>query len=295
MAAASEIVTPKFEMITDKITPRLTVLPYGKTKNGKTWFALSAPGDLGIISNDTNTKQIAQKYYAQNPDKKIHYVEFHKSPLSQVDDINDLKRYWANYREAYYKMLAIKSIRTIVVDSHSGAWDDCKLAYVGKEKPDLSSEVDPKTGKPTGTRIGTQRTIQRDLGEPKREIREMVNAVGDKNLILICQGDDEWKDSPDGKGFKTGKIKPKGTPGIEYLSQCELFMFREETTGTFVARMMSSTANSDIRGREGKLAFNPKLGKDVWESSPDELTNEDINFALVGVTIFPTSELSDWE
>jgi hypothetical protein len=285
----------KFEMITDRVTPRLTILPFGKTKNGKTWFALSSPGDLGIISNDTNTKQIAQKYVGLHPGKKIHFAEFNKSPLSQIDDINELKKFWANYRESYYKMLSIKSVRTLIVDTHTIQWDDCKLAYVGKDKPDPSSEIDPKTGKPTGTRIGTQRTIQRDLGEPKREIREMINAIGDKNLILIAQGEDEYKDGPDGKGFRTGRIKPKGMPGVEYLSQCEIFMFRDEKTGTFVARMMSSTANSSIRGREGAMVFNSKLGQDIWESSPDELTNEDINFAMVGVTVFPQTELADWE
>ena len=284
---------PTFEVLDGKITPRMTLCLDGKTKSGKTWLALSGPGDLGIISNDSNTKQIAQKYAALHPEKKIHYVEFLRSPLSQIDDINILKKFWTAYRDAYYKLTESKTIRTLVVDTHTTQWEDCKLAYVGKDKPDLSSPVDDK-GKPTGTRIGTQKTIPRDLGEPKREIREMINAAGDKNLVMICQSEDEWKDDPTGKGFKTGKVKRKGMPGVEYLSQCEIQLFREEKTGEFVARMQSSTANASIRGREGALTYDAKRG-DYWKASDDELVGDDINFAFIGITLYPQTEMTDWE
>ncbi len=284
--------TTQFEIITNKITPRMTLCVDGRTKSGKTWLALSGPGEIGIVSNDSNTKQIAQKYAGEHPEKKIHYVEFLRSPLSQIDDINELKRFWTDYRDAYYRMLAIKSIRTVIVDTHTTSWEDCKLAYVGREKPDVSSEV-TKDGKPTGTRFGTQKTIPRDLGEPKREIREMVNAAEDKNLVLICQSADQWKDGPNGIGFKTGKIERKGMPGVEYLCSLDVQLFREEKTGTFVARMMSSTANADIRGREGALVFHNS--KDVWQPSQDELINEDINFAMLGISVFPQTEIEDWE
>ncbi len=277
----------QFEELTGKIVPRITMLLDGRTKSGKTWLALSGPGDLGILSNDANTKQIANKYKALNPEKRIHYVEFLRSPLSQIEDINELKRFWNEYRDAYYKMLSIKTIRTVIVDTHTTGWEDCKLAYVGREKPDLSSEVDPKTQKPTGTRFGTQKTMPRDLGEPKREIREMINAVEDKNLVLICQSDNEWKND-----IKTGKIVRKGMPGIEYLSQCEIQTFRDEVTGTFVARMLGSTANADIRGREGKMEF--KNNKDVWTPSQDELIDEDVTFGMVAISVYPQTNLEDW-
>ncbi len=275
-----------FEMLTGKIKPRMTVLIDGKTKSGKTWLALSGPGDLGIVSNDANTREIANKYKREHPEKIIHFKEFLRSPLSQIEDINELKKFWGQYRDAYYRMLDIKSIRTVILDTHTTGWEDCKLAYVGREKPDLSSPVDDK-GKPTGTRFGTQKTMPRDLGEPKREIREMINAAEDKNLILICQSADQWKND-----IKTGKLERKGMPGVEYLSQCEIQMFRDEVTGTFVARMLGSTANSDIRGREGKMEF--KGGKDVWTPSQDELIDEDVNFAMVAISVFPSSEIEEW-
>ena len=82
-------------------------------------------------------------------------------------------------------------------------------------------------------------------------------------------------------------------PGIEYLSQGSVQLFREEKTGTFVARMMDSTANADIRGREGALVF--KNSKDMWEASQDELINEDVNFAMIGISIYPQTNLEDWE
>ena len=303
MAAKAEAKTPEpkfepkieFEMLTGKITPRLTILVHGPTKTGKTWFALSAPGELGIISNDANTKQIANKYVLEHPGTKIHYCEFLKSPLSRIDDINVLKKFWISYRDAYYRLLEIPAVRTVIVDTHTIAYEDCKLAYIGKNVPDSSSVVNDK-GEATGTRIIAEKIIKvggqmkKDYSEPNRDIREMVNAAGDKNLVLICHSDDDYQND-----VKTGKLRPKSMKGLEYLSQVAIETSREKTTGTFIARMNSSTANSDIRGREGALVFKGKLGKDVWEPSADELTNEDVNFAMVGITVFPQTELTDWE
>lgn len=283
-----------FELLTGRYAqPRATLCIHGRTKSGKTWLGLSGPGDVGVLSNDPNTKAVAEKYAALHPEKRIQYKGFHRSPLSQIDDINDLKRIWGSQREAYYRMIESKAIRTILWDTHTWQWEDCKLAYVGREKPDLSSEVDPKTGKPTGTRFGTQKTLPRDLGDAKREIREMVNAAEGKNLVLLLHAEDEWKDDPTGKGFKTGRIVGKGMPGVGYLSQCEIELFREEKTGTFVARMLASTANSDIRGRQGALTFSG--GRDVWTPSEDELVDDEINFQMIGIKVFPQTEYEDWE
>lgn len=280
-----------FEELDGRVTPRLTVIVDGKTKSGKTWFALSAPGPLGIISNDANTLEIANKWKRKDPAKQIHYKEFIKSPLWQVqagDDINVIKEHWRKFREAYYRLLEIKSIRTVIVDTHTVQWDDCKLAFVGRYKPDPTSPVD-KEGKPTGQAVSIQRTIQRDLGEPKRDIREMINAAGDKNLILLCHSEPEYKND-----VRTGKMGRKGMPGVEYLSQCEVQCFRDETSGEFVARMLSSTANSSIRGREGALEFDRTNGKSKWKPSSDELVSDDINFQMVALAVFPSTEWEDW-
>ena len=276
-----------FEVIDGEMKPRLTVLATGRTKSGKTWFSLSSPGDIGIISLDTNCKSICHKYHSEHPEKKLHYAEFLRSPLSQLEDINDLKKHWNRVRDAHYAMLKIPSIRTIVWDTVSSFWDDCKLAYVGREKPDLSSEVD-KDGKPTGKKFGTQKTMPRDLGEPKRDIREMINACDDKNLVMLAGAKDEWRND-----VKTGGIERIAMPGIEYLSQCEIELTREPLTGTFIARMLGSTANADLRGRVGSMSYVQGQG-DVWVPSQDELTGEDINFASVGVAVFPFSEYESW-
>src|SRR5271157_297397 len=97
--------------------PRLTLLLFGPTKEGKTWTALSAPGPLGIISNDSNTRVSANKWKREHPDTVIeHYKEFFRSPLSEIDDVNDIKRHWSGYRDAYYAMVKNKSIRSIIMD-----------------------------------------------------------------------------------------------------------------------------------------------------------------------------------
>ena len=285
----------QFEMLTGEIEPRMTMLVHGRTKHGKTELALKSPGDAGVISLDSNCKAIAAKYKLANPKKQIFYKEFLRSPLSQIDDINELKKHWQNVRKAYYDMLDIKTVRTVICDTHTQMWEDCKLAYVGKEKPDASSEVDAQ-GKPTGKQFGTQKTIPRDLGEAKRDMRGMINAceAAGKNLVLLCKADDEWKDDPQGKGFKTGKVRRIGMPGIEYLSQCEVEVFRHETLGTFVARMLSSTANADIRGRQGSMVFVPGKG-DIWQPSQDEFIDSDITFGMIAISVYPSTEIEAWE
>lgn len=275
------------QLLDDKIQPRLTVCVHGRTKHGKTQFALTAPGDLGIISLDVNCKPVAKKYLQNNPESKnIHVAEFMRSALSQIEDINNLKAHWNKVRDAHYKMLDMKSIRTIIWDTHTQMWEDCKLAYVGREKPDLSAEVDAQ-GNPTGKKFSTRKTMPRDLGEAKRDIREMINACGDKNLVILCTAKDVWTND-----VKTTDIERVGMPGVEYLSQCEVMLFRDALSGEYVGRILGSTANSDLRGRPGTVSFQ---GKDIWRPSEDELVGEEINFAMVGWKVFPElTEYEDW-
>lgn len=289
-----------FEILTGAIVPRLSIETTARTKHGKTWLALSAPGDLGVISLDPNCRSICEKYVrAQRNEKhpkKIHLKEFLRNPLATVDDINDIKKHWSTVRDAHYKLVDNKSIRTIVWDNGANIWGDCKLAYVGKDKIDPSSLLG-MDGKPTGTRIGTQKTMPRDLGEAKREIREMVNAVDDKNLIILHPAEDEYRNDPSDSnkpGVKTGEIKRSGAmPGIEFLTQVEVRQTRDEITGQFMARLMSSTANSDIRGRKGELVW--KNNGNVWVPSPDELVGDDINFAMIAMAVFPDSDWDSWQ
>lgn len=284
-----------FEEIPGRIIPRLTICSHAKSKAGKTWLALKAPGDIGVIGMDINCEEICNKYKIMYPEKKIYYKNFSRSPLSQISDTNELKKHWGYVRDAHFRLLSKPNIRTVIWDTGSQMWEDCSLAWLGRPMDDKSAELDA-AGKPTGKLISTAKTNPRNYGDPQKDFREMVNAIGDKNLIITHWADDEWIDNPTnpgGIGLKTGNIKRKGgMKGIEYLAQVEIYQFRCEVTGSFVIRMMSSTANSDIRGRKGKVEFVRSQAEYVC--GEDELKDGDANFAMIALSVFPSTKLDEW-
>ena len=283
-----------FEVLDGSISPRMTILNYAESKHGKTWLAASAPGDIGVLGLDKNSRETCNKYKREiDPTKNIIFKDLTRSPLSAIEDINELKQHWRGVRDSYMSLLRIPSVKTVVIDTMSQAWDDCKLAYLGRERPDQSSDVDAK-GNATGKKISAAKTMPRDYGEPKRELREMVTAATDlnKNLIMIHRAKRKWVNDK-----ATDEMELEGMSGIEFLSDVTIYQFRDRVTGDFIARLMSSTMNSQLRGREGARVFVPERQTNIWRPSDDELMGDDINFQMVGITVFPETaeDPSIWE
>lgn len=110
--------------------PRISVATRGKTKRGKTHWAIFTPPDpIAVISLDTGTRQIVDKAVAQGRVVMPFYIDH-----SRRDDQAQAKKSWQDYRKALSVIRASRSIRTLVIDTISDAWDLIQLAEFGKLK-----------------------------------------------------------------------------------------------------------------------------------------------------------------
>jgi hypothetical protein len=282
-----------YEVITPgKIVPRITIINSGGPRDGKTSFMLSGPGPYAVLSNDVNTRIICEKESKKG--KKIYFKEMLKRPTpalsigTTVEEQNAHKRYWKEFRDAYYRFLEMKDVRTIGLETGGRMYEDARYAYLGRPRIDVLAETNGK-GEQTETRISIEKVAQRDYGPVKDEIRDMINdcsATG-KNLIVNHWDKDEYVNN-----VRTGRRIPDGLIGISYLGQAETWQYRDRDTGEFRIVLMNSTANGDIRGRRGD--YQVINGITRYVPGPDELVGEEVNFAMVATAIYPDSDFELW-
>ncbi len=180
---------------------------FGEENVGKSRFGCSAPHDNGMIgwlALDKNSKAAVDTY------KKAHganYLLVNEKPfLSHADAIkiamtdtpavtkklcaDIVKRVW----ETGMRLAEHKDIESIVVDDGSILYDWILFSHFGRRNQ-IESFM---------------------RGAPNNDFIEFINAMGGKNLVLICRGQEVWGDTgeidKDGKKKQapTGKLKPEG-------------------------------------------------------------------------------------
>jgi hypothetical protein len=108
--------------------PRIAAATEGKTKCGKTHFALYTPPEpLAFIMLDPGSLQLADKALAKG--RKI-FPKFiaHNKKASKDEGV----ALWKEFLEAVRLILQLKSIRTLVIDTITEAWELARIAYLGK-------------------------------------------------------------------------------------------------------------------------------------------------------------------
>lgn len=269
-----------FDPVNERPIARLTICTHAKQREGKTQLGLTAPKPLVVISMDPNTKVLVDKYRRENPEAVIHVKDFTRRPLDLIDDINECKRHWNQIKDFIFGCYQNPNYRSMLLDTGTQMWEDVRFAHVGRELPDKSSE-DPKA-----TKLSIERIQPRELGPAKQAVRDVMNGCPDHmNLIITHRVKEEWKDNK-----PTSKFIRDGMPGIEYLAQVECAQWKDPDSGDFYLRLINATGNGAIHGRAG--SYN-SAGKYI--TGADELKNDSITFQEVAMTVYPDSELEDWE
>ena len=110
--------------------PRITIASEGKTKNGKTHFAVMTPPDpLAYIMLDPGALQLADKAIARGRKILSKYIA-HSKKESQ----DEAKKLWQEYRASIRAVMGAKNIRTLVIDTIDEAWELLQMAEFGKLK-----------------------------------------------------------------------------------------------------------------------------------------------------------------
>ena len=186
---------------------RPAICVFGEENVGKSRFGCTAPHDEGMIgwlALDRNSKAAVDGF------KKAHganYLMVNAKPfmthpeaieIAMEDDPKKTKvlckKIVGRVFDAGMALAAHKDVESIVVDDGSQFFDWILFSHFGRRNQ-IESFM---------------------RGAPNNDFIEFVNALGSKNLVMICRGTEIWADTGeiDDKGKKkqapTGKLKPEG-------------------------------------------------------------------------------------
>lgn len=181
---------------------RLILVLGGLEGKGKTHFALGSEDPLALINFDIGQEGVIDKFLAKN--KVIYHRQFHK-PVKFTDSgavkEDGAQAEWLALNGAWYKLLRIPDLKTIVVDTETEMWELIRLARFGK----LES-VQPWNYPPVN-----------------REYGSMLKAAYDSNksLILLQKMRKEYKNDK-----WTGAFERAGFGDTRYVGQVVAHMHR---------------------------------------------------------------------
>ena len=204
-----------FIRATKKRSRRLIASIDGLEKQGKDHFALTAPGPICVISTDNGLDGVVQKFQDQ---KEIYIAEYR---LGSIGNTNGKKRtledqaevsaicskIWENIVRDYNDALN-SGARTVIVDTSTELWEILRMARFGK-----LTQVMPHHYAP----------VNAEFDGFIKDAYEHENV----NLLLLHKLTEEWKNSADGKGSRTGEYKRSGFKGVAFAVQANTVVWRD--------------------------------------------------------------------
>lgn len=282
----------------------LIVCTYGTPGSGKSRLGGTAPGDIGLIPTERKSRQTVLRTAAEFGKRVIvpeidlirtdNPMLLGMMPQSCIviddaahkgwkpGDIQDEMQKKAKMirldgpqpsccQRCYYRwhvqrvksvafrMADMPNVKTILIDTFGAFVDDVSYANYG-----VTGVIDPKE-------FGF--APREDMN---KEIREFLNTISHKNLILTHHSTTVWKD-----GKPTNKTKPMSLFGkIGHYTSVMVEQDRDEDKepgeGRYVLKVKDCQANASIIGL-------------------DLLMDDQITFANLAMQVYPDSSESDWE
>lgn len=230
---------------------RLILNVEGLEKEGKTHFALTAPGPIRYHGFENGDEGVVQKFLAQG--KKVKRAMYalagpDATPQEMVDAADPV---WGKFRSNFMSGLA--EGRTTIVDTGMGPWEILRMARFGK-----LTEIPPHFYGPVNAEWSSLYAYAYS---------------SDSNLIMIHRQKEEWVNKASGgkmKGEKTGNWVIDGNKGTHYDTQVNLRAFREGRE--FKMEIMSCRQNPDLDGMvlEGDMVNFQTIAQLVFPESDEE-------------------------
>jgi len=242
MAKANEAMMKKagFESARGRVSkPRLIMAISGLEKQGKTHFALTAPGPIAMFSVDIGEEGVVQKF----DDKEVWVMDV--AGVGDEDSPDDSEKEWARFKKSFDQMLRTASVRTIILDTATEIWELLRMAKFGK-----LTQVMPY-----------------QYGPVNKIYRMMVRSAYefDKNLILIHKLKSKYVNDK-----RTGEYEPAGFNDTPFLVQVNATVYRysPEDGGEFAIQIKDCRQNPDMAGFEadGPLCNFPMIAQMILPS-----------------------------
>lgn len=234
---------------TSDLTPddKPTISIFGPEGSGKTRFAATAPGPIGLLPLDKKSKRtfetISKELGVQVLSPKEDFISAKDAiKLAQTEDAAWVKQYYTDiYNNILAKGVALAEhpqIKTIVIDTATQLWDWLLFAHFGRK-----NQIE---------------TFMR--GAVNQDMIDLINALKSKNLILIHRASEEWKDTGevDKQGKKkqapSGKFKAEGFSKVGYYSTVTLELINKKKATTpdekFQCKIITCQTNSLLEGQD---------------------------------------------
>ena len=229
---------------------RLIMRVGGLDKSGKTHFGLTAPSPISVINADRGLEGVVEKFAGQ---KEIHVTPNFRDMPSETEKEQEAR--WKALYDCYWSALEDKTMRSIIFDTDTEAWEIARLAGLGRLE-----KVPPLK-----------------YTQLNRMFREMIDAAftHDKNVILICKYKKQYIDRGDDKmGAWNGQYEPAGFADLPYIVQANL-RTRIETTGTGAlpsVEIVNCRQNMGMMGEvfEGEMATFSFIASMIVEGTSPE-------------------------
>ncbi len=204
-----------------KLAPRIILSLCGLEKQGKTHFALTAPGPVGLFSTDIGEEGVVDKF---TEDKDIFIMDVARLGEESADKA---PAEWDRFHTAYVSLLRGSDVRTIVFDTATEIWELLRISRFGRLTQVMPYQYGPVNA------------------EYRHLIREAYNY--DKNLILLHKMKSEYVDDK-----RTGNYERAGFGDTGFLVQinAQIYRYTPEDGGDFVLWVKDCRQNPDIAGQE---------------------------------------------
>lgn len=206
---------------------------YGDTGTGRTSWALSAPGPIALLHAAEKLEGVVQRY---SVDKDIRMFNFGGVFKGTNDEVSKQSMVlWKKLEDAWYD--AFTWARTIVLDTHTEAWELIRLAYFGDLKPS-GGRVDANYG-PVNARW--------------RSLFKHFKTQDRTNIVVIGQTKDEYKTegkSNNGMGQRTGRTIVAGQKEVGFLADVRIRTSFDMSSGTFQSEVQKPWWNGVCIGLE---------------------------------------------
>lgn len=214
-----------------EFTTRNTMMEIcGDSGTGRTSLALSAPGPIALIHTAEKIDGIIQPFARKKKIRTHHFGGTFRGTKQEI--ANQAMDVWKRTLDAWYD--AFGWARTIILDTHTEAWELVRVAHFGDLKP---------SGGRVDSNYGPINASWRSLFKHYREQQGV-------NVILIGQTKDEYKTNKkgisNGISERTGNTIRAGQKEILYFVDCAIRTRKED--GDFYSEIEKGWMNGSVEG-----------------------------------------------
>jgi AAA domain len=256
-----------FVLATQPAPHRLVVAIDGLEKQGKSKFALTAPGPIAYQNLDIGTEGVIETVQAE----KVIWLAEYGITTEKGDDqhtlmakaIPEWEKFAADFKQVVIPGLKAGVIKTVVWDTATEVWELLRLARLGK----------------------LTQVMPHNYVALNSEFQSLVRQVYDTpgNMVLLHKLKAQWVDSPSGKGTKTGNYERAGFSGTGFLTQVNATVWRERTAD-----------DGPLSGPSGPFHLTVRDARQNPMLAGLDLVDGMANFPTLGSFVYPDTDIESW-